>query len=256
MEATKNTLALVLNRQAYRESDSLVTVYTRDFGRLSLIARGTKKLQSKLAGHLEPLTLLEIMIVGGKGLDYIGSAVTRDAYLNLKNDLNKLYYAGQAINLFRRLVKENQADERLFFLLTNWLEVLDNFIGEGTAPNQTELAKETGELFFAFFAWKLLVELGYQPEMSKCLVCGCKIEPGKNWFNFKDGGLICPNCHSVRTTVADSSEQEYFLVSDNCLKLIRFILGNGFKQAGRLRLDKKIIKEENQLLRSFLEFIK
>lgn len=251
MEATKNTLALVLSRQAYRESDSLVTVYTRDFGKLSLIARGTKKTQSKLAGHLEPLTMAEIMIVGGKGLDYIGSAVTRQAYLNLKADLNKLYYAGRAINLFRRLVKENQADERLFFLLAAWLEIID-----GHVVSQTIFSQEAGELFFAFFAWKLLAELGYRPEMSACLTCRQIVSPGGNYFNLKSGGIVCRDCYKKLSLAVDFYRQEYLPVSDDCLKLTKFIFDNDFKQMARLKLDKKIIKEEGQLLHNFLEFIR
>jgi DNA repair protein RecO (recombination protein O) len=168
MDETKHSSAIILNRSDYRESDSLITVYTKDFGKLSLVARGTKKIQSKLAGHLEPISLADILIIKGRGFDYIGSALTQNAFLKLKDNLNKLYYAGQAFNWFNRLVKDDQPDERLFFLLSYWLEVLDNY-------SPAEFTKENGELFFIFFALKLLAELGYRPEMYECLNCREKI---------------------------------------------------------------------------------
>ena len=142
MEDTNNTKAIILKRQSYRENDSSVVVYTPDFGKMTLIARGTKKITSKLIGHLEPISLSDIMIVKGKGRHYIGGAICQDAFLNIKDDLNKLYYAGQGIRVFNRLVRDGQGDPDLFNLLKNWLELLDT---------AAELSKEKGALFLSFY---------------------------------------------------------------------------------------------------------
>ncbi|MFA5023634.1 MAG: DNA repair protein RecO [Patescibacteria group bacterium] len=240
MDETKNTPALILNRQPYRENDSLVTVYTLNFGKLSLVARGTKKLQSKLAGHLEPISLADILIIKGKSFDYIGSAIVRDAYLGLKDDLNKLYYAGRAIAWFNRLVKENQADERLFYLLVNWLKILDNY------PT-AEFSKANGELFLIFFSLKLMSELGYQPEMHYCLNCKQKIKPGKNYFNLQNGGVIGEECY-------EGPSQSLLTISDNCVKLVRFMISNRFQKAKKIKTNKKLIKELSFLINSFINF--
>ena len=247
MDETRHSQALILNRSAYRESDSLVTVYTRDYGKLVLAARGTKKIQSKLAGHLEPISLADILIIKGRGFDYVGSALTRDAYLNIKDNLNKIYYAGRAINCFSRLVKEGEPDERLFFLLGRWLEVLDNYPDE-------DLSKENGELFFIFFALKLLAELGYKPEMYNCLNCREKIKPGKNYFNLRNGGVICEKCLEKDRREQGINSAELLLISDNCIKLLRFIMDNKLDTARKLKLDKKVIKELSVLTLSFLNF--
>lgn len=247
MDETRHSQAIVLNRSAYRESDSLVTVYTKDFGKLSLVARGTKKIQSKLAGHLEPLSLVDVLIIKGRGFDYIGSALMKDAYLNIKDNLNKIYYAGRAINCFSRLIKEGEPDERLFFLLGRWLEVLDNYPDE-------EFSKENGEIFFIFFVLKLLSELGYKPEMYNYLNCREKIMPGKNYFNLKNGGLICEKCLTKERLAQGIVQAELLLVSDNCIKLMRFIMDNKLDVAKRLKLDKRVIKELSVLTVNFLNF--
>jgi len=243
-EETKNTPALILNRQDYKENDSLVTVYTPYFGKLALVARGTKKGGSKLAGHIEPLTLADIMIVKGKGFDYLGSAVTREAYPKIREDLNKLYYAGQALNLFSRLVKDNQGDERLFFLLVKWLEVLNNF---------SSFRREDGELILSFFTMKLLAELGYKPEMYHCLGCSRKISPNGNYFNLLSGGLVCGECFQ-KDRLAEVPRLELLTVTDNCIKLLRFMVDNRFKSAEKLKIDQKTLKEARSLLDKFIIF--
>jgi DNA repair protein RecO (recombination protein O) len=245
MEGSKNTSALILNRQPYREYDSLVTVYTLDYGKLLLIARGTKKLQSKLAGHLEPLTLADIMIISGKGRDYVGAALGREIYSDIRGDLNKLYYAGQAVKIFNRLVRDNQADQSLFFLLTDWLEVLNVFLS---------LAKESGELLLASFSFQFLTELGYQPEIKKCLDCGSEIEPGKNYFHLLKGGVICASCQEKEKSEGDLTNSHLLAVSDNCLKIIRFILSNKFERIVKVKIDKKLAKELSTLADKFIQY--
>jgi DNA repair protein RecO (recombination protein O) len=245
MEETKNTTALILNRQPYRESDTLVTVYTPDYGKLSLIARGTQKLQSKLAGHLEPLTLADIMIIKGKGRDYIGSARSREVYLGLRGDLNKLYYAGQVINIFNRLIRDSQADPRLFFLLAEVIDGLDNLVS---------FTKETGQLILAIFIFKLSEELGYQPGLCHCLRCGEEIKPGQNYFNLADGGLSCGNCREQQRQPDGSIEANLLAISDNTLKVLRFIRDNSFSRATKIKVDKKLIKELSSVADKFLQY--
>jgi DNA repair protein RecO (recombination protein O) len=247
MEETHNSQAIILNQIAYRENDSLITVYTKNFGKLFLIARGTKKLQSKLAGHLEPISLADILVIKGKGFDYIGSALTRDAFLSLKDDLNKLYYSGRAINYFSRLVKEGQADENLFFLLSNWLRIINDY-------SSTYFTKEMGELLLAWFIFKFMTELGYKPEMQHCLNCHQKIVPGKNYFNLNGGGLICGACFEKEQREKKIVTNSLFIISDNCIKLMRFIVSNNIEIAKRLKLDKRATKELSSLAINFLNF--
>lgn len=247
MEETKHSPALVLKRQDYRESDSLVTVYTKDFGKLNLVARGVKKLHSKLAGHLEPANLIDLLIIKGKNLDYVGGAVNSDAYLGIKENLNKIYYVGQALAWFNRLVRSGEADQHLFFLLGRWLEVLD-------AYPANDFNKERGELLWSFFALKLMVELGYQPEMYQCLDCHKKIVPGENYFNLKNGGLLDADCYEKGKIAGAYSTSELLAISDNCVKIIRLISKSDFNSVSKINIDKKLIKELSLVVNGFLSF--
>lgn len=244
MEESRNTMAVVLGRQAYRENDSLVSVYTKDFGKLTLVARGAKKPASKLAGHLEPLSLIDLMVIKGKSFDYAGSAIVRRAFLKLKDDLNKIYYAGRVASLFDRLVKENQADPSLFFLFLKWLEAVDDY------PVQ-DFTKEAGELFYLLWAWRLLAELGYQPELRVCLSCRKKVPAGKNHFDLKGGGLLDDACFQAGKQVG---HLEVLPLSDNAIRLWRLILSSSLGPVARLKVGKKTIKELSVLTDKFLKY--
>src|SRR5665811_2281959 len=126
MKESRTTLAIVVKRQDYREHDSLVVFYTKEYGKQVLIARGTKKQSSKLVGHIEPLNLVNLMIVPGKGRDYVGGISSKQSFLDLKENLNNLHWAFLGISWLLQLVSvEDEADERLFALLHNYLLALN-----------------------------------------------------------------------------------------------------------------------------------
>ena len=155
-EATYFTKAIVIKRQAFNESSGRVIVFTEKFGKQDLIARGLKKLDSKLAAHLEPLNFIDLMIVKGKHYDYVGSAINKKSFSNLKNDLDKITSAGEAFSLFNKLIKTNLVDQEVFNLLLNYLVVLDSVQSEG--------------LYYYFlsrlFLFKLIILLGYCPAIE------------------------------------------------------------------------------------------
>lgn len=239
MDESRHTKAIILNRSDYRESDYLVKAYTKDFGLLNLLAKGTKKLSSKMAGHLEPMSHVKILIISGKGFDYIAAADAIDSRLEIRNDLNKIFYAGKIISLFSSLVKEEEGDARLFSLLDTYLAAIND---------DEDFNKEKGSLFYLRFTLSFLSELGYSPEMKNCLHCRTKIESGQNYFDFK-GGLICPACR-----VKNLRPNDLLPVSDNCIKVIRYFLNPA--EAQKIRFSKKLIGEMEVLLKKFILFLR
>ena len=83
MESTFTDQVIVLTNYLFRECDSLITVYGKNNGKLDLVARGTAKITSKLAGHLEPISLSNLMIINGKKFNYIGGAVCVNSFFNI-----------------------------------------------------------------------------------------------------------------------------------------------------------------------------
>jgi len=158
VEATQKTKGIILRRENFLENNSRVFVYTRDFGKVSLVARGTAKLTSKLSGHIEPLNLCDIMIVKGKQHDYVGSCVSENIFVEVKKNYDKIFICGAAVSLVDDIIKGQEKDERIFFMLKKFLEILN------AASNDARIANL--QLVKTAFALKLITILGYEPKLN------------------------------------------------------------------------------------------
>ncbi|MDD3285528.1 MAG: DNA repair protein RecO [Patescibacteria group bacterium] len=236
MDSTFPTRAIILNRRDWREADRLVSVYTQNYGRLSLVARGARKATSKLAAHLEPISLSRLLVVKGKGFDYVGASLMEEPFLAIKQDLNKLYFAGEALRQFSLLVREGEADANLFSWLEKWLLSLEG------AGEKSGLDKDEGRFRLALFSWRLFKLLGHKPRLDVCTACGRIIQSSNNYFDFSRGGLLCPDCHL--TNAANAISGSVLPISDNCIKLLRISLSGG---GHNLKFSPKILKEWENL---------
>lgn len=120
--------AVILSRRDFRESDQIISVYTKEKGKLNLLARGVKKITSKNSAHLEPFSLVEIEVVPGKEIDHLTKVVPVNYFSNIRADLQKSLAAGFVVSTTDKLLHTNEPDKRIFDLLKNWLENLDRSI--------------------------------------------------------------------------------------------------------------------------------
>jgi DNA repair protein RecO (recombination protein O) len=79
--------AIVLKRRDQGEADRLLTVLTRDRGKLTLLAKGVRRQASRKAGHIEPFTHVDLLVAKGKSLDLVTQAETIEAHRGLREDL-------------------------------------------------------------------------------------------------------------------------------------------------------------------------
>ncbi|BFD25077.1 MAG: DNA repair protein RecO [Candidatus Parcubacteria bacterium] len=240
MAETQRSRALILKRSPWRDYDSRVVLYTEDYGKKILSARGTKKMSSKLAAHLEPITQVDLMILTSRQNSYVGSAVMSEGFLNLKNDLNALYYAGAAIDLFDNLVKENLSDPALFNFFNNWLFNLNQ--------EALNLSRPRGERCYQHFISRLLSLLGYEPDLSHCAWCGQALKPGGNFFSGAQRGLICPLCRQNSRFSGVSRP-----ITDNVIKILRLATKND--QLPALSIKSEDLKGWGEVNKVMLDFL-
>ncbi len=236
MDDTFHTQAIILHRRPFKENDLLVSVYSRDLGFLELVARGALKPGSKLAGHIEPLTLIDLMIIRGRGGNYIGSAVGRNFYTNIREDISKMNYVGSVLRLVRKQTREGEAlgAPDIFDLARDYLEILDGSGGDAELLN------------FSFFL-KFLSLLGLEPQLFYCCGCGRSIRAGNNFFSSRRGGAVCLGC--------GKKGNQGFSVSDDCLKVLRFLKNSDFSKINSLKVeDKGLRREMAGVIKDFYEY--
>lgn len=243
MENKNLTKAVVIKRQDYREYDSLVVFYTKNFGKISLIARGTKRTNSKLASHIEPINLVDLLLVPGKGLDYAGAVYSRNSHLNLKENLDSLHYAHSALYWLKTLTQDKEEDAELFALLAWYLEALDKLKLGKSHKN------EAAFLFF-YFAFRLLFLSGYYPQINNCLNCQKKLTASDNYFDLLNGGVLCAPCFFDKK---DQNRQNYYKIQANILKVLRLISEGGNRKIS-LKMGKDLPIQAADLAERFLQF--
>lgn len=227
-----STKAIILDRQNFRENDLKVTLYTQEFGKLDLIARGALKQSSKMAGHLEPMNIADVMIVAGKQFNYIGSIISRNCFVGIKIDYNKIIMVGKCINIFNKLVKLEHKDEKIFYFLENFLFCAEK---KKTLPN----------IIYSFFSLKLLSLLGYEPDLYFCIQCGEKLTKLNNKFNYEKSGILCNN--HKKYSLSNS-------IDDGCIKLLRAIIKFDFEKILKIKIKKRLLIESRQIINSFIQY--
>lgn len=164
----------------YGESDRIVTVLSSEAGKISLIAKGARKTESRFGAALELLTLSEFIYYDREGLKTLSQADIIEPYSELKGDYERLSCALRCARWVHRLLEDDHTEERVFTLFRRLLEALSSEDG-------------TLALYEVAFKLKLLTGLGLAPTLDRCTACGRT--PKQSWFSMEKGGLLCERCH-------------------------------------------------------------
>ncbi len=132
------TTGIILSRTDYGEADRILTLLTPDYGKLRLVARGVRRVKSKLAGGIELFSVSDITFIRGRSeLGTLVSARLIRHYGRIPQDLEKTMLAYELIKRLNRLT-EDEAGPEYFGLLKDLFEALDD----------RQVSKELAELWF------------------------------------------------------------------------------------------------------------
>lgn len=229
------TLAIVLRRMDLGEADRLIGLFTIDRGKVKAVNRGARKLHSKLAGHLEPFTLVDCQLQEGRTFYTVSGASSIQTYSNIRNDLQKTSVACYFLELVDALTVEEQSSSAVFKLLQDSLAWLD-------------LPKSDWEREFlvSLFTWRLLIELGFRPELFSCIACNEPIKPSKNYFSCRLGGILGPECQD--------EDQSAIRLSTDTIKVMRIIDDGQLAIISRLKILPAVQKELSEIVENYLNY--
>lgn len=115
---------IVLARRNFGEADRILVVYSKNFGRLSLVAKGIRRPKSRKRGHLEVFSLVNFQAVSGRGLDIMTEAELIDDFSEVRKSLNKISLAYYFAEVIGRITHEGEANVELFNLIIKYLNKL------------------------------------------------------------------------------------------------------------------------------------
>src|SRR5881227_314498 len=183
MPAPFKTEVIVLRSIRYGEADRILHLYSQDHGRLSAIAKGVRRVKSRLGGRIEPFARVDLILrQGGGELCTITGADTVHAHPALRERRASLERATQACDAVLRLLDSTEPNRPAYNLLAHELALLD--ADAGAAVRAQALA----------FRLKLLLAAGFAPELAACASCGEREHLGA--FSAAAGGIVCPGCEA------------------------------------------------------------
>jgi DNA repair protein RecO (recombination protein O) len=171
------TTAIILTRTDYGEADRIITLLTPDYGKLRLMAKGVRRIKSKLAGGVELFSVSNITYIKGRG--EIGTLVSTRLlkhYGNIVQDIERVQLGYELIKLLNKIT-EDETDASYFSLLETAFESLDD--------NRIDTS-----LIRAWFSAQLLAEGGFSPNLST-MSNGQKLDASKKYsFNYDESGFV------------------------------------------------------------------
>jgi DNA repair protein RecO (recombination protein O) len=228
------TEALVIGSMRYLEADRIVTLYTRDRGRVGAIAKGVRRTRSKVGGRLEPYTLVQASLHSGRGLYTICGVETLRTFQGVRDELFRMEEGAQLLGAVRHLFPAEEGSLPAFNLLVRGVARL------AEAPDAA-----TASAVVLAVRLKLLALLGYAPDVSYCAVCG--EDRAAYGFSPRLGGVVCATC-------AVDGGSSCFLISSGALATLRTLLEGPLAQVQSLDLDDRATAEVRQVLSQTLAY--
>ncbi len=197
-------LAIVLSRRDFRENDQIISLYTKEHGKLELLARGVKKIISKQSAHLEPFSVVFITVEQGKEIDHLIKTQPVEYFSGIRAEISKSLAAGYVVAVTDKLTQVGERDLKIFDALLDWLK-------------HVEKSERFNPLLVDGHIVSLFNCLGFAPVLDECVVCGksfqdivrqslapdSKFQSPNSGFYFAGGGVICSDCRVAKEKVGE-----------------------------------------------------
>jgi DNA repair protein RecO (recombination protein O) len=242
---TYQSQGIVIKHSKLGEFDRIVTVYTREFGKVRAVAKGACRPKSKLGGNVQPLTHSLLFLARGRNLDIITQSQTMNGFLAVKSDLWRLACALYILELVDSFTGEGGDNRPLFDLLVETLDQLSQ--------------AESSETPLRYFELHLLHHLGYRPQLRRCVGCDSPLKPAANSFCCAKGGVLCHDCNTEESGQQDETRAgpmtPSFPLSIEALKVLRLWQSSDYTTARRVRLRPELSRELEHTLHEYIRHI-
>lgn len=179
-----STQGLVLRVSEYNDHDALLTLLTREYGRLTVKARGLRRKNSQLSAPCQLLTYGEFTLFEYRDMYTVNEAHSIELFHNLRKDLVKLSLGTYFAQVAEVISQEDMPTGELMSLVLNCLFALSKL------DESVHKVKSVFELRCACIA-------GYYPDLSGCHICGNEL-PDR--LDTSAGVLECSHCRDSEST--------------------------------------------------------
>jgi len=223
--------AIVINSREMRDAHRILTLFSREKGKIRAVAHGVVKPTSRKRGAVQPFSYTDFLLRRGKEIDSVSQCEGREIFPALWTDLELMSYAGHASGLVNGLTAEEEPNEKVFDLLLHTLRALEK-------TSEVELLVRSFEL-------KLASLLGYEPHLDECVNCGADVLCSGVFFSPASGGLVCPACSSGKEDIPCGRET---------VSVLKLLLNWEMAKIERLRVSGPARQQMGDILKRYMHW--
>lgn len=226
-----NVEAVIVRVRDLGEADKIVTMFSREEGKLAAVARGARRPRNRLSAATQLFTHGDMALFPGRGLGSLSQIEIRQSFRRLREDLVRMAYATYVAELVDEFMHEKDRQESVFLLLLVCLHLL--------AEPETD-----PEPVLRSFQLKLLSLLGFRPVLTECVQCAAPVQGTEVIFSASAGGVLCASCRP--------GAGEVLRVSRGALEALRVLLAGDIRRAHVLRLTPEMAAEVARVSEAFI----
>jgi DNA repair protein RecO (recombination protein O) len=236
--------AIILKARNFGEADKILTLFTREHGKVEAVARGVRKIKSKNRGSVQPFSRSSIMLYKGKNLDTVTQCDLLEGFPGLRNDLDLLAYAGYLAELTDLMLPERERNEEIYVLLLTTFHLLahSRALSASDSPGSGDI-----ELIARQFEVRLLSLTGYQPQLESCVFCNNALHEGELRFSPGLGGILCSGCKS--------NDMQALLIGRGTIAIWKYLTKINLRNLNRLRLGAQERAQLEAIIHCYIENI-
>ncbi len=195
--------AIILRLVEFSETSLIVTMLTRDFGKMTALAKGARRRKSPFEAALDLLSICRIVFLhkSSGAMDLLTEAKLERRFRAGTKDLKRLYCGYYVAELLSKLTDDADPHPELFDLAERTIVAFDQ-------------GDDSVFLTLLRFELRTLTILGHQPMMTRCVVCGEDNDDQEKrmYFGLVEGGRLCDQCRPGKTNVISVSRQSVALL--------------------------------------------
>jgi len=228
------TEALIIRVMDYLESSRIVTCYSGDHGKISLLAKGARRAKSRFGGALDILQHVSIVYYQKetRELQTLSQAEIIYSFQSFQENLQRLAYGLAVAELLDKFEMVKAPNSALFTQALLTLHSLE----KATLP----------ELLFYHFLWHWLELSGFRPKLRRCRKCGNVPHSEYVQFRLDQGGFICAACYG--------NYPNSFEVSVRLIHLLLYLREKPLNEVAGLSIAVKLLSELREFSWRFLHF--
>jgi len=228
---------IVLKQRKIANNRRMLTVFTKNYGKIAAGTSLNEKSKGKSALALRPFTYAEYDIYKGRESFSINNAQTRKSYYSIGEDLDRFLVASQFIEYLDKILEEGQPRPKLFDMTLEFMESITKSNGNYDT------------LLYAFIVKTLRVQ-GVMPELKCCVNCGREPVKKHYFFSVTDGGVLCEECEQ---NVEKDGHSLIYKPPFDIIDVLRYFIDKPLEQFEKVSLKPEVRDTIRRILGEYID---